>query len=234
MPLKFIPSLYERPICVRLKDGISVPLYEFMSIYIYVEIFGGKCYDITLSGTRSPKILDIGANTGMFALRMKQFYFDSQSVYFEPFTMNFKRLTETLAMNSLDGVNAVRSGVAATSRKDRLYIHPRNVGGHSLIQSVAGQRGKNASFVDIELVDLGAALDAIVGGHCDLVKMDREGAEYDIIKSITPVLAERTGYIRRCSTRNAFKRSDINGESNKASQWFDGSIVNYFLHFLAI
>ena len=47
---------------------------EFMTLYIYKEIFVEGCYDLSLATDPAPFIIDVGANTGLFIIRMKQLY----------------------------------------------------------------------------------------------------------------------------------------------------------------
>ena len=48
-----------------------------MTLYIYKEIFVDRCYDLTLDRS-FPVIIDIGANSGLFALRIRQLYPSAQ------------------------------------------------------------------------------------------------------------------------------------------------------------
>ena len=158
-----------------------------MTLFIYKEIFVDHCYDVELSGVEHPRFLDVGANTGLFALRMKQLFPNSSVVCFEPFPPNFEQLKETIRLNALSNVTAVAKGVGGRSRSERLYIHQSNIGGHSIFPDLASSR----TYVDIQLVDLSAALQELEDGRCDMLKLDCEGAEKEIIESITADVARR-------------------------------------------
>jgi hypothetical protein len=58
---------------LALADGHVIPVRDFMTLYIYKEIFVDRCYDLTFDQS-APVIIDIGANSGLFALRIKQLY----------------------------------------------------------------------------------------------------------------------------------------------------------------
>lgn len=181
-PLQFYTALLWKlaglpgEVRLALRDGKRVRLPGYMSLYIYKEIFVDRCYDVDLPS--SAHIMDIGANTGLFALRMKQLHPAASITCFEPYPPNFVELERTVADNHLYGVRAVPKAVGARAGKANLYVHRRNIGGHSLYPSVASS--KNA--IEVEIVPLGA----VVYHHVDLLKLDCEGAEYDILMSMTP------------------------------------------------
>jgi hypothetical protein len=82
-------------------------------------------------------------------------------------------------------------GVAGSARTDKLYLHPRNIGGHSI---VAARAGVGATSVDIRLVAVEQVLEAL-GGRCDLMKLDCEGAEFEIVASLTARDAARIRHL---------------------------------------
>jgi len=62
-----------------------------MSSYIFREIFIDECYDEALQSitTDFPYILEIGGNTGLFALRSKTLYPKAHIHSFEPEAQNY-------------------------------------------------------------------------------------------------------------------------------------------------
>lgn len=150
-----------------------------MTLYIYKEIFIDGCYDEPPLNSTCPTIIDVGANTGLFAIRMKQLYPQASLPCYEPMPANFKQLRENLDKSKFSNCVAYQEGVGGSTRNEKLYIHEKNLGGHSIYAGIAGSQS-----VDIALVDLKTALDRLKGVPCDLLKLDCEGAEYEIIKSI--------------------------------------------------
>ena len=179
---KFINHWHTQPIILKLKTGESIEIIEFMSLYIYQEIFIDGCYDLDLHG-KQPYIIDVGANTGLFSLRMKYLYPDSNITCYEPYPPNFEKLEQTVQRNQLNDVQVKMEAVSDKMGKIQLYIHPKNIGGHSLYQQEAGKKS-----IEVDTVVLH---DILHKKQCDLLKLDCEGAEYDIIQSITPALAQQ-------------------------------------------
>lgn len=80
-----------------------------------------------------------------------------------------------------------QKGVGARTESRTFYVHPHNVGGHSV------NRIENAKTVTVDLVSIRSVLDET--GHCDLLKLDCEGAEHEIIMSLTESDASRIGRV---------------------------------------
>jgi FkbM family methyltransferase len=177
--LKFFPGLYDRPITFTLKDGFYLRILEFMALHRYEEIFIHRCYDVELGGLSEPVIVDVGANTGMFLLRAKQLWPRSFVVCYEPYQTNYAELEMTIRKNHLNRVMLFMKGVGGTARVTQLHIHKTNSGGHSIYAIP-----QSDCSVDIELDDLKSVLVQTPDGRCDLLKLDCEGAEYEILLSI--------------------------------------------------
>ena len=188
--LKAIPGLYPRPIRLRLCNGpYVIPVESFMTAYIYKEIFADGDYDLMLS-TKDPNIIDVGANTGLFALRVKQLFPDSHVICVEPEPNNCAKLHRLLRENRIEGVQVLQAAMASKTGTAILYLHPYNIGGHSLIQ-----QGPDWNPLSVELLSLQDALRLFPNNRCDLMKLDCEGAEYDILRGIDATLAGRIGCI---------------------------------------
>ena len=185
--VKFVPGIFCFPITLKLIGGGEFEVKEFMTLYIYKEIFVDKCYDLPALQGNNPTIIDVGANTGLFAIRMKQQYNNSTLHCFEPFPSNYAQLQRNIDRSQLSDVNISMKGVGNSARKQKLFVHSKNVGGHSIYaKATDGNR-----YVDIELVDIRQIINLLNGRDCDLLKLDCEGAEYEIIKSMDRDTASR-------------------------------------------
>lgn len=185
--LKLIPVPWRRPITFRLRRGGQFLVREFMSLYIFREIFVDGCYDLPRLRGEQPIIVDIGANTGLFAIRMKQLYPAASIWCYEPLPENFRSLTRNLELSGLSGCHPFQEGVGNSARTEKLFVHQRNVGGHSIFADVAS----SSESITISLVDLGTVLARVGDKAIDLLKLDCEGAEYEILKSMNVQTAQR-------------------------------------------
>ena len=160
---------------------------EFMTLYIYKEIFVDGCYDLSLATSPAPFIIDVGANTGLFIIRMKQLYPNSRVAGYEPLPSNFFQLKRSIELSRLDNVEIFMQGVGSPPRIEKLYIHPKNIGGHSIFQSHA----ESSKYIEVNLIDVQGLLPPTTGMKCNLLKLDCEGAEFEIINSIREDMAAR-------------------------------------------
>jgi FkbM family methyltransferase len=175
---KLIPALSSEIKYLQLVDGHVIPVRDFMTLYIYKEIFVDRCYDVILDRA-APVILDIGANSGLFALRLKQLYPSAKIACYEPFPPNFVQLENTIAVNGLNEVTPLQKAVGAHRGRAKLFIHKRNMGGHSFYAAEA----HNTDHVDVEVIDVPSILGDLQQ-QVDLLKLDCEGAEFDILMNL--------------------------------------------------
>jgi FkbM family methyltransferase len=187
MLLKLVPSLYNRPLTLRLKDGKILRVRSFMTLYIFEEIFLRGVYDVESKGVAS--IIDMGANTGLFVLRAKQCWPNAKIVAFEPEPTNYAALCETIENNDLRGVKAINAAIAAVRGPTTLYRHPRNVGAHSTVHRYS------QDSVQVTCQTVSDALALLPNERCDLMKVDCEGAEESIFRSLNADTAGRIGMI---------------------------------------
>jgi FkbM family methyltransferase len=191
LALKFVPHVWPFPIRLQLREGGAFVVRKFMTLFIYEEIFVDRCYDLPFELSRPPVIVDVGSNTGLFILRMKQLYPRATVVGFEPLPDNFAQLRANIAASGLQSVSVFDCGVGGRSRTETLHIHPRNLGGNSIIASEA----MDGRTLPIDIIDVEQMLAKTPYGQCDLLKLDCEGAELEIMQAITPEIAARIGTI---------------------------------------
>lgn len=188
MVLKLVPRVWPFPVRLQLAQGGTIVVNDFMTLYIYNEIFVDGCYDVPIKPRDSPVIMDVGANTGLFMLRMTQLHPNARILGYEPLPSNFAKLNHTLGSNNLRQCTPFMYGIGGATRTEQLYIHPGNIGGNSIYKELAGDA---VQHLDIQVVDIATEMDKLNGEPCSLLKLDCEGAEYEIIKRIDSGLARR-------------------------------------------
>lgn len=124
-------------------------------------------------------VFDVGANMGSFAIYAAK---KGARVYaFEPIEENYNRLIDNIKHNKLeDRINAFQYGIFAHSGTQTLHISDNNKGGHSMLDN-GGQTDVTISIK--RLADVFAENKIT---HVDLLKIDIEGAEYEIFEHLTP------------------------------------------------
>jgi FkbM family methyltransferase len=137
-------------------------------------------------------VLDLGGHKGSFAVQSALTDPTTRVHVLEPEPENLDYLRKNVALNQLGNVTVHAAAVSATSGEAVLHVGGRRGSGtNSLLREhVAGYEGASVSVRTERLDDLVAA----VGGRVDLMKMDVEGAEYEVLHGVS---AETLRAIRR-------------------------------------
>ncbi len=122
-------------------------------------------------------VVDVGANVGLFARRVAPLA--RKVVCYEPLADNFAQLRKNT--DGCPKITARREAVAGRAGTVSLY-HPKKAS-MSGLYSLYHQAGIHASDASEEVVatDLDTVFDQHDIESCDLLKIDAEGAEYDIL-----------------------------------------------------
>lgn len=120
-------------------------------------------------------VFDIGANIGVVSVVMANIFPGAKILAFEPEIENFKLLSENMA--SYKNVTPMNCGLGSKTETAMLYASedPVNLGGYS--NHIPGPSSGN-----IPIVSMAQMCDKV--GTPDVIKIDCEGAEYDILTSI--------------------------------------------------
>ncbi|GIV04211.1 MAG: FkbM family methyltransferase [Fimbriimonadales bacterium] len=168
---------------VRLEAEGSVPLMR-----LFKEVWRDDCYRL-----RAPRlslgatVIDIGANVGLFAI-YAAINFAAKVVYcFEPSATAVSSLRKNIEANGLEGrIQVFRFGVAGAKGTREFLVSPTEVLNRICeVGSTAGSR------VVIECVTLQDVFELCRVERCDFLKVDCEGAEYEIFLSAPPGLLKR-------------------------------------------
>ena len=158
-----------------------------------VEVFGKDGYRLgdLHPDANAPVFVDIGANIGSFALDVCARWPDARVVCLEPAPGAFAHLVSNLEANRCSNrVNAVAAAVTGDSELSTVWLFecPSASDTSTTVETFArrradsldGQRGQPGHWIRVPAVSLD---DVIVGveGVVECLKLDVEGAEYDII-----------------------------------------------------
>jgi FkbM family methyltransferase len=129
-------------------------------------------------------VVDIGANIGTFSVYAAAACGASRVVSFEPFADNYRILCKNVDQNKLHMVTCVNRAVAGTAGTRTLRLNASDSGSHSLV-SGALERAVEVDCYTLEDVFQRFSLTKI-----DYLKMDCEGAEYEILENATSRLQQ--------------------------------------------
>jgi len=149
--------------------------YELL--HTYKDIFVKEIYQFDADG-KNPLIIDCGANIGFSVLYFKKKYPSAQIVAYEADGGNFSLLEKNVAQNHLDNVTLLNKAV---------WVHDDGVRFNA--KGTEASRIVDGAVSDADVVP-SERLFHVLAAHpsIDFLKMDIEGAEYEVIKDCAALL----------------------------------------------
>ena len=144
-------------------------------------------------GLKPMVIFDIGGNIGITAIYLASLFPDAMIYTFEPLKENFEILK--LNASQFKNIKVFNVGLGAKNGSFKVYLSEdhKNFGGASFYSEVEGSLSK--SFSECEVKNVNDVVDHLDINSIDLIKIDTEGAEYDILTSINYKFLKKTSWI---------------------------------------
>ena len=121
-------------------------------------------------------IVDVGAHIGLFSLRVSQICKKGKILSFEPVRENFDLFLSNLKLNRIENVFPFNVAVSKNSGKLNLFLND-DESAHSIFPS-------STESITVESTSLQKIFEENKISSCKLLKLDCEGAEYEIIDSL--------------------------------------------------
>lgn len=136
-------------------------------------------------------MIDIGANIGCFTVSAARRAGPSGHVFaIEPEESTFRQLKRNVALNHLTNVTALRMAVGGSEGEIVLHADS-NWLFSSIYAEVNGRATTQGSDQRVPVTMLTQLMAAHGIAHCHYLKLDCEGAEHDIVGTLTPASAAR-------------------------------------------
>jgi FkbM family methyltransferase len=139
-------------------------------------------------------VVDLGANIGTFAIYAAMNAPNVQVLAYEPMPEFFQLLQRNVSLNGLDGsIQCINSAVAADGADRELIVAASGLYFPTLVPR---ESATAIQSVRVPCTDLVSILDSHHLPRIDLLKMDVEGAEYDILYGLSPDAFQRIRALR--------------------------------------
>lgn len=169
--------------------GWDLDYLDAPSLWSCIDVLVDKGWNDFTCDRPDPYILDLGANVGISALHYKRRHPGARIVAFEPDPQVARVLRRNLQANGAADVSVIEAGVWIQSGEMPL-----------LLEGADGSRLQPGGGQGTALVKT-VALDAFLVRPVDLLKVDIEGAEYDVIQQLGRKLKLVRNLVIECHVR---------------------------------
>ena len=177
IPLLYYKLLKKKYLFLFLRNGYklklrrnSTDLQAFANVWL-IEEYNKKEFKIM----ENDIVIDIGAHIGLFTLYASQFCKKGKILCFEPVEENYDLLLENIQINNLVNVTTFNKAISNEKKITRIYL--------SEDQAAHSFYNEGPNFIEVESISLKEVIDSNKISECNLLKLDCEGAEYDILRA---------------------------------------------------
>ena len=142
----------------------------------------------------NPKVIfDIGGNIGITVIYLASIFPNAKIYTFEPLPDNFEILKKNI--QKYDNIEAFNIGLGSKNGNFKVYLSDdsENFGGVSFYPDPIGNNSD--SYISCEVKNINEMMEKLNIESIDLIKIDTEGAEYDILMALHEKILRNTSWI---------------------------------------
>ncbi len=177
-PLVYFKLTKKQHVIFETKTGLNIKIRvnstDLMALtHVWmIQEYSNSGFDINDSDI----VIDIGAHIGLFALFASQFCKQGKIFCFEPIKENYELLVENINYNKIKNIIPFNFAVSKESDSVKIFLND-DYSGHSMFL-------ETNNFVIVKSKSLLDIFSENNIQECNFLKLDCEGAEYDIINSL--------------------------------------------------
>ena len=157
---------------LRIKIRVrSTDLMALTNVWMINE-YDVEDFEINTNDT----VIDIGAHIGLFSLLVSQLCKTGKILSFEPVSENFDLFVSNLKLNHIENILPFNMAVSKNSGRLDLFLN-NDQSAHNIFS-------KSSESISVESTSLQKIFDENKISSCKMLKLDCEGAEYEIIDSL--------------------------------------------------
>lgn len=175
--LSLVLGQREEPVILKLRSGPRLKIRTLMDAWIIKETCLEKQYEQASTELENGwNVIDVGAGLGDFTICVAQRYPQSRVYAYEPFPESFALLEENLALNDIQNVHAYPYAVGSQDGTLELRFISSEA-----VQHTTTSTEQESDTLEVQSITLERILSQHALDVCHYLKMDCEGAEYDIL-----------------------------------------------------
>jgi FkbM family methyltransferase len=182
-----------RPYVIRLRDGAKFRIRSLMDAWIVKEVYLDRDYErwgaVLQAGWT---VVDVGAHIGAFSVLAARQAPRIQVHAFEPTPDSYILLCQNVELNRAMNVTTHALAVRRVTAPLPLYTLAGNPERNSII--APGPRGQCAAMT-VTALTLADVFERFAIERCDFLKLDCEGAEFDLLLQAPPELFRRIRHV---------------------------------------
>ncbi|GGK17541.1 hypothetical protein GCM10007962_09680 [Yeosuana aromativorans] len=170
-------------------SNLNIYIESLEEFHILNEVFINDDYHYTT--TKKSILIDIGCNIGITSLFFSTFSYIEKIIAFEPVTITYEQAKLNFQLNTkICKVDAIKNVGLGKHKREEKFLFDRNVKGNTGIRgklSPSYSKNKSAKEISVNINEASSEILEIINQNSPLkviVKMDCEGAEYEILESL--------------------------------------------------
>ncbi|MBU0532695.1 FkbM family methyltransferase [Patescibacteria group bacterium] len=171
---------------IRLRNGISFKIRKCPSdLWIIVEVWIHQPYiQHGFKITENDTVIDTGAHIGSFSLFAASHAKNGRVLSFEPVKDNYNLMQSNIKLNCFTNIEPINLGVSGKRGPYDLYMPTSDTTCYSIYQ-------KQGNPIQIKCTTLDNIFNDYNIKKCNFLKLDCEGAEYDILSNTSDTVFKK-------------------------------------------
>ena len=197
------------PLLFTTRRGIRIEVPRRL-LQTFKEIFMDECYfkGLGCAVPERPVVLDVGANAGYFSLFALSRFAGARVFAFEPMPVNFRLLARHRELNPDQAFTCLPQAVAG--EPGELVLAYDAADAFTTSATVFGEGSAQGDRIRVPAVTISSVMREYALERCDLLKLDCEGAEFEILYRCPPEDLARIGRVAMEVHRGAGANQNIN------------------------
>lgn len=142
-----------------------------------MEVYNPLLFEINVNDI----VVDIGAHKGYFSVYASKKAKNGKVFSFEPMAFNLSMLKKNIKINNCKNISYFNMGIGGSNEKKRFYVSIEGTAGVTVIHDWFRGEHKKESFFNARVITLKDVFSICRISKIDFLKIDCEGAEYEII-----------------------------------------------------